>query len=822
MLKTDSGIQILSANLQKTIQSIREIVGNHSDSEIYNALKETNMDPNETAQKLLNQDPFHEVRRRRDKKNENAGYNSYIEPRKRAEFVSQGSRFYGSDRSARRGGHTRTPIHDAGISREFRVVRDNRINQNSDRERKASPQVSSLAGDPRINNASEKSSSVSSYNQRHFGGRYVQTLDGVTDFRPKLARDRNFNMRKEHSVERQSAVTVSSSQVSTAKPSDSQSQSDGQASSSGVGVYAFASDPVHVPSPDSRSSAAIGAIRRDVGVVGGRQHPSESTSKQSFKQNISNLKSVLGSSSNTESFRPINSASGNDQSHSSVMGSVILSSPGTRLVNQFSGRSHQQPVGHHKGVLSSKEWKPKTSQKSNIPSPGVIGSPVKSASKPADDSENVDSEADHLEIKLSQLNIRESENVIIAQHIRVPDNDRCRLMFGSFGMESDDAENSGSQSAVPDSVEEELLEPSQSSEQISAVDDQFRNCGSSTPSSGAESESQLPDKNHSTGVSNTENYTDMGLESNSPFTASKLQQQQEDAELPNLSAYDPQPAYDMPYFRPSIDDAVRGPGLPSPREALASRSANGIPASSMAMMQQQVPIAQMYPQVHLSHLANVMPYRQFLPPVYVSPMVPGYSGNPGYHHLSNGSSYVLMPGSSHLSANSLKYGVQQFKPLPGSTPTGFGNFANPPGYAINAPGVVGGPTGANDSSRLKYKDSNLYVPNPQAETSEVWMHNHRELAGMQSTPYFNMQGQTAHPAYLQSPTGHASFNAAAAAQSSHLQFPGMYTPQPAAIPTAHHLGGSNIGVGVAPAPGAQVGAYQQPPQIGHLNWTTNF
>jgi len=109
----------------------------------------------------------------------------------------------------------------------------------------------------------------------------------------------------------------------------------------------------------------------------------------------------------------------------------------------------------------------------------------------------------------------------------------------------------------------------------------------------------------------------------------------------------------------------------------------------------------------------------------------------------------------------------------------------------------------------------------QAETPELWVHNHRELAGMQSTPYFNMQGQTAHPAYLQSPTGHASFNAAAA-QSSHLQFSGMYPAQPGAIPSAHHLGGSNIGVGVAPASGAQVGAYQQPPQIGHLNWTTNF
>eukprot|EP00850_Spirogloea_muscicola_P026844 SM011133S18841 [mRNA] locus=s11133:2:358:- [translate_table: standard] len=33
-------------------------------------LKECNMDPNETVQRLLNQDPFQDVKRRRDKKKE--------------------------------------------------------------------------------------------------------------------------------------------------------------------------------------------------------------------------------------------------------------------------------------------------------------------------------------------------------------------------------------------------------------------------------------------------------------------------------------------------------------------------------------------------------------------------------------------------------------------------------------------------------------------------------------------------------------------------------------------------------------------------------
>lgn len=154
-------------------------------------------------------------------------------------------------------------------------------------------------------------------------------------------------------------------------------------------------------------------------------------------------------------------------------------------------------------------------------------------------------------------------------------------------------------------------------------------------------------------------------------------------------------------------------------QALSSHTANSIPASTIAMLQQQQqpPVAQMYPQVHVSHFANLMPYRQFLPPLYVSPMaMPGYSSNPAYPHPSNGSSYLLMPGgNSHLNASSLKYGIQQFKPVPAGSPTGFGNFTNPTGYAINAPGVVGGATGLEDSSRIKYKDGNLYVPNPQVE-----------------------------------------------------------------------------------------------------------
>lgn len=153
-------------------------------------------------------------------------------------------------------------------------------------------------------------------------------------------------------------------------------------------------------------------------------------------------------------------------------------------------------------------------------------------------------------------------------------------------------------------------------------------------------------------------------------------------------------------------------------QALSSHAANSMPVSSIPMVQQvqqHQPIAQMYPQVHVSHYANLMPYRHVFSPVYVPPMaMPGYSSNAAYPHPPNGSNYLLMPGGgSHLSANGLKYGIQQFKPVPTGSASGFGNFTSPTGYAINTPGVIGSATGLKDSSRMKYKDGNLYVPNPQ-------------------------------------------------------------------------------------------------------------
>ncbi|XP_058200666.1 uncharacterized protein LOC131315557 isoform X2 [Rhododendron vialii] len=64
------GEQSIPAASSKMVQSLKEIV-NCPESEIYAMLKECNMDPNEAVNRLLSQDPFHEVKSKREKKKEN-------------------------------------------------------------------------------------------------------------------------------------------------------------------------------------------------------------------------------------------------------------------------------------------------------------------------------------------------------------------------------------------------------------------------------------------------------------------------------------------------------------------------------------------------------------------------------------------------------------------------------------------------------------------------------------------------------------------------------------------------------------------------------
>ncbi|KAF9607970.1 hypothetical protein IFM89_003890 [Coptis chinensis] len=176
-------------------------------------------------------------------------------------------------------------------------------------------------------------------------------------------------------------------------------------------------------------------------------------------------------------------------------------------------------------------------------------------------------------------------------------------------------------------------------QEVDSLNGHVRNSGSASPASTAVSKHPSSGKKESLGLGNLESYAYIRM------------------------AYDHQTSYEMSFFRPSMDESMRGQGVPSPGAAFNSHVANSIPTSSVSMLQQQP-----------------------IPNFYVPPMgVPGYSNNPAYPHPSNGNGYLVMPGgSSHVAPGGLKYGPSQYKPIPTGTPIGFGSYSNLAGYTLNA------------------------------------------------------------------------------------------------------------------------------------------
>ncbi|KAK6919490.1 hypothetical protein RJ641_015394 [Dillenia turbinata] len=200
-----------------------------------------------------------------------------------------------------------------------------------------------------------------------------------------------------------------------------------------------------------------------------------------------------------------------------------------------------------KAVQPNKEWKPKPSQKPNV-NPGVIGMPTKSVSPPTGSSKDLEKEASLLEDKLGQVNINEDQNVIIVEHLQVPETEWCRLTFGSFGAELDSSRGIVSGFQAVNNSEQSNREPSPSflapesssnnaseSKQMKLPNDQVRNFETNSAASGSVSEQQLPSK-ESTSPQNLNNYSNVSLvrDSNTSFAPSETQQHHDPSELPSF------------------------------------------------------------------------------------------------------------------------------------------------------------------------------------------------------------------------------------------------------------------------------------------------
>ncbi|GMI63821.1 hypothetical protein HRI_000051300 [Hibiscus trionum] len=223
-------------NAKRTIQSIREITGKqHSDEEIYAVLKECFMDPNETAQKLLYLDTFHEVKRKRDKKKETDGV--------------QGRGGRGS-----RGNYYKSVSKDAGGTRNASARRENRKVENNGAShlKKTTAILNDYTTLP--NGSSSYGSQLSDVNG--------ETKDGLPANKPTAISVQPDVVEPSATLPAPSFVSVIRGQEKSA--SNSNGSSSSSTSTTVPGVYSSASDPVVVPTV-SHHAGMVDKIESEIG-----------------------------------------------------------------------------------------------------------------------------------------------------------------------------------------------------------------------------------------------------------------------------------------------------------------------------------------------------------------------------------------------------------------------------------------------------------------------------------------------------------------------------------------------------------------------------
>ncbi|XP_077237567.1 flocculation protein (DUF1296) [Tasmannia lanceolata] len=833
-------------SVKKTIQNIKEISGNHTDDEIYAMLKECSMDPNETAQKLLHQDTFHEVRRKRDRRKENVNSREPADSRWRPGMQGRGGR-------GGRGNHSSRYItRDDGSGRNLNAgkeIGDGGISQEA--ENKAQFPISS-------------------------------TVSGLANGPTNVAH----------------GSSTRGLPAPTTPNSDQFLASATQASVSGV--YSSASDPVLVPSLDSRVPGVVGTIKREVG--------SQRTAIESSNKRVSRdtTEPELSPSTNEEASSEIGNpfihgkmpskSQGIERSQLSETSQVVStsshagSSSSSRPSSNYSNRS-QQLIGSQKAVGPSKEWKPKPTNPNIVEASGTITTsdippfPVEANTRSLPEPSATSSEETTLKLqkKLEELHFSDRQHVIIPNHLQVPEAERTRLSFGSFdanfgvttsfsngpGSDKSSTPLSESSQVFEETAEEPLLSNQNASPTAHRGDyldhpqspthmPESLSSGEVDVSSGTppvpEYDQSKPEAATPGGGPQYSGFGFMPPILGSQFTPFEGSESQARDASRLQSFVVPQPfdqsTYYTQFYRPGADgDGRFSPFLApsaatkyngnivvlsaqtgqSPQESgnslvlstagpspLVSQSA-GVVQSSVT--QQPVPVFRQTSGVHLSHYPlNYFPYNQYFSPIY--------GPAPTIHHFLSNTAFpqqppagTMYPPPAAAATTAVKYPLSQYKTgnnTGNSThigmPTGYGPYSSAPaGYSPSPAVTTGNSNGNEDLSATQYKENNVYLNGQQSEGSTVWISAPgRDISGLQPSSFYNLTPQGQHVTY-------------APMQSGHGAFPSIYHPAQT-VPAANvhpMLQQSQSMAGGVEMVGPPTGVYQQP-QRAQINWGNNY
>ncbi|RDX70595.1 GBF-interacting protein 1, partial [Mucuna pruriens] len=441
----------IPSGVRKTIENIKEITGNHSEDDIYAMLKDCSMDPNETAHKLLFQDTFHEVKRKRDRRKEtlqNVNNLESLESRSRPgpqRWGVRGSRekfsphhllqdtVLGSRIVKLKKLYSMGLLSDAGGDKNSGIGKDSGTNQVTERgvPLRLSASQEKRTKEKSLGSAFSSDSSLDKGAMIALGSESVSSTSDYLGSRPASSLGVCFSS----SLDKGATIALGSESV----PSTSDCLGSRPASSSAVCFSS--SDPVLVPSNDSHFP---GAIRRE---VGSQCPPGKLNVVRTSKNKIAaeflpnNCMTALETGSSSLQGKIQGKSWGVVRNHFTEVlpSSTVMHGSSSRPSSNHSNRS-QQLTGPQKAGFN-KEWKPKSTSTAINHGSGLASVSESSAvSAEATGqlqtvSNVIDSEeaTSILQRKMEDLHFPPRQHVKLPNHIFVPDSEKNKFSFGSLG-----------------------------------------------------------------------------------------------------------------------------------------------------------------------------------------------------------------------------------------------------------------------------------------------------------------------------------------------------------------------------------------------------
>ncbi|KAH9797621.1 RNA polymerase II degradation factor-like protein (DUF1296) [Citrus sinensis] len=797
--KGNNGISSIPAGSRKIVQSLKEIV-NCPESEIYAMLKECNMDPNEAVNRLLSQDPFHEVKSKRDKRKESKD--------------TTDSRSRGASNTSNRGGRGGTDRYGVRSGAAY-------FTSNESGTLQSKPAYKKENGTHGYAGSSSSAAGVVANNMNQ---------------RPPFYSD-------DMPTENKTLEVVSGDGIS----SSSQPSSGFQSSWLGVPGQVSMADIVKMGRPHNKAPPHKNVNNHHVlappaAVSHQELHSSQGHSKVSefnsepevaTSQHVSPndewpsiehppaMSSVLEGSAQSELYtKPAHSELYTNPSNLSVDRTDQQIEAQLDEVEEEEDGPHEIPKTNHVGSapVSSRNMQEDNSGGSSLFENNLYNN--MSSYQPHRHAFEHDEAHDGTSVsaKLQQLNLQnddreapveeDSPSVIIPNHLQVHSSDCSHLSFGSFGTgidsafsgpfasrplknnleersETADAPSIGhSDARNPEYYGDEHLrstsdanianrpnvtagdydspavsQPSEvlKQESVEALQENQYSFPSSAPGYNYENAQQLNSafahQQASSQMQNLAPFSSMMAYTNS-LPSTLLTSNVQPAREPDLQ-YSPFPmTQSMPTKYSNTASSISGPTISMP-EALRGASISTaqptqqtMPGASVATGPALPPHLAVHPYsqptLPLGHFANMIGY-PFLPQSYTympSGFQQAFAGNSTYHQSL--AAAVLPQYKNSVSVSSLPQSAAV------ASGYGFGNSTSIPGgnFPLNTPTAPAGTTmGYDDVLGSQYKDNNHLISLQQNDNSAMWVHGpgSRTMSAVPASTYYSFQGQNQQP-----------------------------------------------------------------------------